>query len=114
MSLTSSRAGAGFSESAITGIDRASHGTTIERVIQSGRGVAPASQRSAIIFGMPTDEAFAAVDAIFERFFTEKGAPGVAFGIVEDGRLVHAGPTARPASPTGRRRPPTPSSGSRR
>ena len=40
---------------------------------------------------MPTDEACAAVDAIFERFFTEKGAPGVAFGIVEDGRLVHAG-----------------------
>jgi len=40
---------------------------------------------------MPTDEAVAAVDAIFERFFTEKGAPGVAFGIVEDGRLVHIG-----------------------
>ncbi len=39
---------------------------------------------------MPTDEACAAVDAIFERFFTEKGAPGVAFGIVEDGRLVHS------------------------
>jgi len=40
---------------------------------------------------MPTDEALAAVDATFERFFTETGAPGVAFGIVEAGRLVHAG-----------------------
>ena len=41
---------------------------------------------------MPTtDEAHAAVDAIFERFTAENGAPGVAFGIVEDGRLVHSG-----------------------
>ena len=40
---------------------------------------------------MPTDEACAAVDAIFERFIAENGAPGVAFGIVEDGQIVHSG-----------------------
>jgi CubicO group peptidase (beta-lactamase class C family) len=45
---------------------------------------------------MPTtDEAHAAVAALFDRFVTDNGAPGVAFGIVEDGRLVHSGAYGR-------------------
>jgi hypothetical protein len=36
---------------------------------------------------------FAAVDAIVSRYTGRGGAPGIAYGIVRDGELVHAGGT---------------------
>ena len=35
--------------------------------------------------------AFAAIDAVFDRFHATVAAPGVAFGVIVDGELVHAG-----------------------
>ena len=56
---------------------------------------------------------FAAVDAIVSRYAGRGGAPGIAYGIVRDGELVHAGGTGERrlggAVPTA-----GPSSGSRR
>jgi CubicO group peptidase (beta-lactamase class C family) len=40
---------------------------------------------------MPSDETLASVDAIFERFVAENGAPGIAYGVVVDGELVATG-----------------------
>lgn len=40
--------------------------------------------------GMPPDS-FAATDRIFEEFFLDAHIPGLAYGLVADGRLIHVG-----------------------
>jgi CubicO group peptidase (beta-lactamase class C family) len=40
---------------------------------------------------VPTDETLDRVDAVFERFVAENGAPGVAYGLILGGRLIRDG-----------------------
>ena len=39
---------------------------------------------------MATDETLDRVDATFERFVAENGAPGIAYGVIEGGELIRA------------------------